>query len=206
MAAAEQTQTPDLQPSLWPERHGDTLFRYAMSRLRDREAAEEVVQETFVAGLRASDQYSGEGVEGAWLMGILRRKVIDHVRKVRRALNEPDADGQDISSRFYDQSGRWRSKAISKAIPSNALESEEFYRQLNNCIEDLPPRQAMAFVLREMEQLSTEEICQNLDVEPSNLSVLLYRARAKLSDCLTGYVSATELSGQHEFEDEGSAE
>ena len=86
---------PPLRPELWPERHGDALFRYAVSRLRDRDAAEEVVQETFVAGIRASEQFTGEGVEGAWLMGILRRKVIDYVRKRNKALNEPDADGED---------------------------------------------------------------------------------------------------------------
>ena len=181
-----------LEPALWPERHGDSLFRYALSRLRDREAAEEVVQETFVAGIRAAEQFTGEGVEGAWLMGILRRKVIDFVRKKNRALNEPDADGEDISARLYDQSGKWRSRSESRGIPSRALENADFYRQLHKCIDGLPPRQSMAFVLRELEQLSTEEICQNLDVDPSNLSVLLYRARNKLAECLSGYVENNE--------------
>ena len=183
---------PPLRPELWPERHGDSLFRYAVSRLRDRDAAEEVVQETFVAGIRASEQFTGEGVEGAWLMGILRRKVIDYVRKRNKALNEPDADGEDISSRLYDQSGRWRSKSDARGIPGRSLESEDFYVQLHQCIDGLPKRQGMAFVLRELEQLSTEEICQTLDVEPSNLSVLLYRARNKLAQCLSSYVERGE--------------
>ena len=183
---------PPLRPELWPERHGDALFRYAMSRLRDRDAAEEVVQETFVSGIRAAEQFTGEGVEGAWLMGILRRKVIDYVRKRNKALNEPDADGEDISSRLYDQSGNWRNKSDARGIPGKSLESEDFYRQLHSCIDGLPKRQGMAFVLRELEQLSTEEICQTLDVEPSNLSVLLYRARNKLASCLTAYVERGE--------------
>ena len=187
---------PVLKPAEWPDRYGDTLFRYAVSRLRDREAAEEVVQETFVSALKARDQFSGEGVEGAWLMGILRRKVIDHVRRKKRAFNEPADDGEDLSSRLYDQSGKWRSDAEIKAIPSRSLENADFYRHLHRCIDSLPPRQAMAFVLRELEEFSTEEICQILDTEPSNLSVLLYRARAKLSECLSSYVSAEEVSGQ----------
>ena len=182
-----------LEPALWPDRHGDSLYRYAVSRLRDREAAEEVVQETFVAGLRAREQFNGEGVEGAWLMGILRRKVIDYVRRRNRALNEPDSDGEDISSRLYDQSGKWRSDAVVKQIPSRSLENADFYRHLHACIDALPPRQSMAFVLRELEKMETAEICETLEVTPENLSVLLYRARAKLADCMRSYVEESEV-------------
>lgn len=55
-----------VDPTTWVDRHGDSLYRYALSRLRDGEAAEEVVQETFVAGLKNVDQYAGTGPERAW--------------------------------------------------------------------------------------------------------------------------------------------
>ena len=179
-----------LDPSQWIERHGDTLFRYAYSRLRSREAAEEVVQETFVSGLRYADQYSGEGVEGAWLMGILRRKVIDYVRKRRRTQNEAE-DQTDFAGQLFDETGNWKSDARFGERPSDDAERLEFYNRLDDCIDKLPERQASAFTLRELEELDTEEICQILDVSPSNLSVLLYRARMKLSSCLSSYVGLT---------------
>lgn len=178
-------------PASWVDRHGDVLYRYAVSRLRNREAAEEVVQETFVAGLRARDQYAGDGVEGAWLMGILRRKVIDYVRKRGREINEPE-DQIDFGVRVFDQSGRWQNNARLGDVPSEATESDEFFAQLSECLRKLPERQASAFVLRELEKQSTEEICETLDIEPANLSVLLYRARAKLATCLTQYIGESQ--------------
>ncbi len=82
----EQGEQPisQLDPSVWVDRHGDVLYGYALARLRDPEAAEEVVQETFVSALGAVAQYSGKGAEGAWLLGILKRKIVDHVRRRSR--------------------------------------------------------------------------------------------------------------------------
>jgi RNA polymerase sigma-70 factor (ECF subfamily) len=100
-----------IDPTMWVDRHGDTLYRYAMSRLRDPDSAEEVVQETFVSALQALDQYSGQGSEGAWLLGILKRKVIDCVRR----RNRPDsASGGDVADDptqvFFDAKGNWRTE------------------------------------------------------------------------------------------------
>lgn len=69
-----------LNPAAWVDQYGDYLYRYAVSRLRDGEAAEEVVQETFVAALRHVEQYEAKGSERAWLLGILKRKIIDLYR------------------------------------------------------------------------------------------------------------------------------
>lgn len=188
---ANQLSDEVFDPATWVERHGDVLYRYAVSRLRNREAAEEVVQETFVAGLRARDQYTGEGAEGAWLMGILRRKVIDYVRKRSREITEPE-DATDFGARVFDQTGHWKNDSRLGEVPSEATESREFFAQLRQCLSKLPERQAMAFVLRELEKQSTEEICETLDIEPANLSVLLYRARAKLAACLTQYIGESQ--------------
>lgn len=190
-----QTNLPAFDPSQWIERHGDTLFRYAYSRLRSREAAEEVVQDTFLAGLRHADQYSGEGVEGAWLMGILRRKVIDYVRKRKRVQNEAE-DQADFGGQLFDEAGNWKLDPRFGERPSAGTEREEFYDRLDHCIDDLPERQARAFTLRELEDLDTEEICEILDVSPSNLSVLLYRARMKLSACLSSYIGRASRADQ----------
>ena len=65
--------TSTLNPRTWVDQYGDFLYRYAFSRLRDRDAAEETVQDTFVAALKHVDQYQAKGTEQAWLLGILKR-------------------------------------------------------------------------------------------------------------------------------------
>src|ERR1041384_2413759 len=70
--------------SVWLERHGDYLFKYALFRLRDGSAAEDAVQETFLAALKAYQGFEGRGSERTWLVGILKHKVTDHFRRTMR--------------------------------------------------------------------------------------------------------------------------
>jgi RNA polymerase sigma-70 factor (TIGR02943 family) len=188
MDASDQSRhrSNTVDPMAWVDRHGDTLFRYALSRLRDPDAAEEVVQETFVAALRAIDQYSGAGAEVAWLLGILKRKIIDCVRR----RNRPDAGlgteaGEDLTDTLFDKKGNWRSDPrIAGRRPEALLEREEFWQAFRGCLNGLPQRQADVFSLREVEDLSSDTVCQELQITPSNLWVLLHRARLRLMKCM----------------------
>ncbi len=180
-----------INPAEWVDRHGDALYRYALSRLRNSEAAEEVVQETFFAGLKALDQYSGQGAEAAWLLGILKRKLIDYVRQRNRAMTgtDPDSAG-DVTETLFDQKGNWRADPrIFGNQPEAALERNEFWKILRDCLSTLPVRQADVFTLREIEGLGTEDICAELGVSDSNLWVMLYRARMRLSACIKSHWS-----------------
>ena len=85
---------PVLKPETWVDEYGDYLFRYAYSRLRDPNAAEEVVQETFVAGVRYAEQFSGRGSERGWLLGILKRKIIDYVRLRAKHASSPSHEDE----------------------------------------------------------------------------------------------------------------
>jgi len=175
-----------LDPAAWVDRHGDALYRYAVSRLRELDSAEEVVQETFVAALRARDQFSGKGSEGAWLLGICKRKVIDHIRR----RNRPDAAsggdlGPDPTEAMFDVKGSWKlDPRVFHGRPEESLERKEFWQAFRGCLGGLPRRQADAFSLRELEGLSTKEICKELEISTSNLWVLLHRARLQLTRCM----------------------
>ena len=174
-----------LNPASWVDEYGDYLYRYAVSRLRDGEAAEEVVQETFVAALRHVDQYEAKGSERAWLLGILKRKIIDLIRARNRTVSLAEEDSNDLSEALFDRNGSWKKEIRSAGYaPLDSLEREEFWRILRGCLETLPPRQADVFVLREMDDRSTEEICKELEITASNLWVILYRARLQLSNCM----------------------
>jgi len=177
---------PGLDPAKWLGEYGDFLFNFAFSRLRDREAAEEVVQETFVAGIKGLNQYSGRGAERAWLVGILKRKIVDLIRKrVRRASATGGEEQADISERLFDKRGHWKSDPrIFGKSPDADLRNKEFWTELNDCILALPTKQADVFTMRELEEKSGEEICKELNVTTSNLWVLLHRARLRLATCL----------------------
>lgn len=177
-------------PEEWVDRHGDTLYRFALTRLRDAEAAEEVVQETFVAALGARNQYAGKGSEGAWLLGICKRKVVDLVRRRNRPDTGAGGDlGPDPSEAMFDPKGNWRlDPRILKGRPEGALEREEFWQAFRGCLGRLSQRQADAFTLRELEDLTSEEICKKLEVSTSNLWVLLHRARLSLTVCMKSHL------------------
>ena len=91
---------PSPDPGKWLDDHGDYLFKYASFRLRDDTAAEDAVQETFLAALKAYERFEGRGSERTWLVGILKHKIIDHFRKASREapLGEGADDGAAAAS------------------------------------------------------------------------------------------------------------
>ena len=174
-----------IDPAQWVDRHGDVLYRFALARLRSPELAENAVQETFVAALRARDAFSGRSSERTWLVGILKRKVVDHFRAQSREEPVEDADAAlDATRALFDERGRWTVGPSAWSAPDAAFEKAEFWRALDDCLAALPPRLRDVFALREVDGLETDDVCVALDVSANNLWVMLHRARARLRRCL----------------------
>jgi len=175
-----------IEPARWVDRYGDCLYRYALSRLRDVGSAEEIVQETSVAALRNIDQYAGKGAERAWLLGILKRKIIDQIRKRNRIRPTESTDAaDDVSELVFDQKGCWKTDLrLFGSDPGAPLEQAELWKVFQDCLQSLPQRQADAFTLRELDEKSSAEVCKDMDISASNLWVLLYRARLRLAKCM----------------------
>jgi RNA polymerase sigma-70 factor (ECF subfamily) len=177
---------PEADPTGWVDDHGDYLFRYAVFRLGNAEAAEDIVQETFLAALRNRQTFAGRSSERTWLFGILKNKIIDQLR--RRSREEKAAIGppiEDILDHFFDEKGRWRVKPARCADdPANALERKEFWETMERCLVKLPGRLKAAFSLCEMDGLSSAEVQEVLGVTAGNLWTLLHRARISLCRCL----------------------
>ncbi len=179
------SEPPELDPTQWVDQHGDYLFRYAFSRLRDTNAAEEVVQETFLAGIRFLDRYNGRGAERAWLLGILKRKLVDYVRmRARFDRDGLTSDGSDPTSQLFDARGNWKKGGVRFDLPDKALESQELWEVVRGCLSHLPQGQADVFILSVMENMDSDEICRELEITPSNLWVRLHRARLALARCV----------------------
>ncbi|WP_447979962.1 sigma-70 family RNA polymerase sigma factor [Candidatus Nitrospira bockiana] len=176
-------------PEQWLTRHGDYLYRCALLRVHDARAAEDVVQETLLAALQSRTRFAGRSSERSWLVGILKHKVIDHFRKHSREAPAEDGDvhGGGEREHSFDDVGNWHPDGRPKEWgedPGVLLERKEFWDGLSRCLETLPPRLARVFSLRELDDVSTEEICQILDISANNLWVMLHRARMQLRRCL----------------------
>ena len=173
-------------PESWVDHYGDFLYRFALSRVKDPAVAEDLVQETFLAALRARESFKGRSAARTWLIAILKHKIVDYIRKKFR---EPPTDKIetliDIMDADFNDSGKWQVRPHKWAInPGKIYEQKEFFDVLYYCLAELPGRLAEAFMLREMDGLSTAEVCKILDITATNSWVMLYRARMSLRRCL----------------------
>jgi RNA polymerase sigma-70 factor (ECF subfamily) len=175
-----------LNPETWVKDHADYLFRYAIGRVRNREVAEDMVQETLLAAIKGKDQFKGEASERTWLVGILKHKMMDYFRKPSRELPVSGlVTSEDPPEEFFDLIGKWQVKPGSWGdSPMDALEKKEFWKTFEACLSALPGRLAQIFALREFEGLKSEEICNLLHVSTTNLNVMLFRSRIRLARCL----------------------
>jgi RNA polymerase sigma-70 factor, ECF subfamily len=179
--------TVELDPETLLTAHGDDLYRYALSRLRDPHAAEDMVQETFLAALADPERFRGESSPRTWLTGILRHKICDHLR--RRCRERPTAGDDElhdpVCEDMFIADGHFRHPPQEwQRDPAAQAQDREFWEVYNRCLKSLPSRQAAAFTLRELEQQAPEQVCQELELTATNLWVLLHRARLRLRACL----------------------
>jgi RNA polymerase sigma-70 factor (TIGR02943 family) len=180
--AAVDTRT--LDPQRWVGEHGNILFKYAMARVHNREVAEDLVQEAMLAALKSAGSFKGNSTERTWLVGILKHKLLDYLRKAGRERASDTLDDR-LEDEFFDDRGRWKIRPAKWTIdPHEALKQDDFRVVFEKCLEAAPERLARVFVLRELDELESNEICKILDVSSTNLWVMLHRARLKLRQCL----------------------
>ena len=157
------------------------LLRYASLQLRNREAAEDAVQETLLAALSAERSFEGRSNLRTWLTGILKHKIIDAIRKSSR---EAPALSEDEFDALFDERGHWIEMPTAWTDPDASLDQKRFFATLELCLSRLPQRTAQTFMMREHLGLETDEICKELTITPTHCWVLLYRARMALRECL----------------------
>ncbi len=169
----------------WLNEHGDYLYRFALARLRDPHQAEDVVQETFMAAIKANN-FSEQSSPRTWLTGILKHKIIDLMRKSAREtvasdlMSEQDANMDE----FFDKTGHWEEKPKNWQMPDSALEQQQFFKILQSCLDKIPNKLATLFMMRDVHETDNEEICKELNITTTNAWVMLYRARMGIRKCL----------------------
>jgi len=155
------------------------LLRAARAAGLNDDDAHDAVQDTLLVFVQKAEQFDGRAMVRTWLFGILFKKVAER----RRAFGREDTvdDIEAVVDARFDAAGRWTRPP--RAADAD-LSADQAMRWLEECLGQLPDRRRTAFVLREVDQLDTDEVCKVLEVSPNNLGVLLFRARNALRECL----------------------
>lgn len=183
-SAADAPGNPDL------EQFRSYLMRYALLQLRNQSAAEDVVQETLLAGFDGKTRFSGKSSVKTWLTGILKHKIIDQLR--RQSREQPLIQHGDDSERseaeaidaLFLADGHWQNFPANWGDPEQSLENKKFWEVFEMCAGVMPAKTARVFVMREVMELSTDDICKELGITATNCWVMLHRARLSLRECL----------------------
>lgn len=180
-------------PELWVDKYGDDLFSWSYHRTGKRVVAEDLVQETFLSALKARKDFKGESSEKTWLFAILKNKITDHFRKAfmkykigERAMQHGHRE-ESVLNRIFDKYGNWNKSERPKNWHKDEyhlLDDEEFKSILKYCMDLLPDKWMATLTLRFLQEKKTSEICKDLNITPSNLWVIMHRAKLQLRACI----------------------
>ena len=179
------SSTPSVEAQL--AEHRGYLLRFARLQLRNDTWAEDAVSETFVAALAKPQSFGNRSQLKTWLVGILKHKVIDILRLRQREVCLPSAadDGNDeLDALMFKADGHFAAPPAEWSGPDAQLQTRQFFEVLEACVQKLPPAMGRVFLMREWLELSSEEICKELGLTPTNLYVQLHRGRLRLRECL----------------------
>ena len=174
-----------IDPNQWITLYSDYLFNYTVSRVSDREMAQDLVSETFLAGLKSMKNFKGEASERTWLISILKRKIIDYYRKINS--NKGKAEVRMSYNSDSETEGDWLEERVADPFDKTAedtIENTELSAAIQSCLGKLPEKQANVFEMKTILNYETEAICNELNITASNLWVIIHRARTAMASCL----------------------
>ncbi len=174
-----------LAPEKWLENYADYLYTYARLKLPSKEAAEDVVQETFLSAFKSAGNFKGNSSEKTWLVSILKRRIIDYYRKEARK-HERNMTSYQLP--FYDN-GDYQNHWIEQRAPKSwsadeGLQFDEFHQILQYCLSLLPPKHKVVFIMKILDECTNEEVCEEVSISVANLWTIMHRARLQVRECV----------------------
>ncbi|WP_218660093.1 RNA polymerase factor sigma-70 [Acinetobacter pittii] len=166
------------------------MIKFAFLQLSSLPQAEDVVQEALTSAFQHLDSFKGRAAFKTWVFAILKNKIIDVIRQKSRlvAMTElfKDEESEMSIHALFDASGHWHKYEAPQAwqSPEEMMEQADFWIIFEACLNHLPAKYAQVFMMREVIELSSNEICSKLELSISNFNVLMYRSRTRLRECL----------------------
>lgn len=175
------------------DRYHAALVRAALIYVQSADAAEEVAQETWIAVFKGIGRFEGRSSLKTWLFSILVNRAKTHAQREGRFITLDDTGDSDDAAvapdRFYPNEHYWVSLPRSwNDLPEDRLLSSEVRDHIQRAIDGLPPNQQLVITLRDVDGLSSDEVCNILSVSDTNQRVLLHRARARVRQVLETYL------------------
>jgi len=168
--------------------HHGYLLRFARMQLRNDSWAEDAVSETTLAALSKPQSFQNKSQLKTWLVGILKHKVIDQLRsrshEVSMDTNDSGDGSEELDALMFNSDGHFNNQPSDWGNPEQNLHSQQFLKILEACADALPANLGRVFLMREWLELSTDEICKEMNLSATNLYVQLHRARLRLRECL----------------------
>jgi RNA polymerase sigma-70 factor (ECF subfamily) len=162
------------------QRHNHSLLRIARSFVPNAAVAEEVVQDTWMAVVRGISKFEGRSSLRSWLVGILVNRARSTGAREHRSVPVATHEAAIDVSRF-DEGGHWISppQHFTQDV-EDRMTARQLSKSIRSSIEDLPPSQRQVVTLRDIEGLSSKEVCDLLEISAGNQRILLHRGRSHL--------------------------
>ena len=165
-------------------RHHAAMLRLANSFVSSTAVAEEIVQDTWLGVLRGLDDFAGRATFRTWLLRILVNRARSTGVRERRSVAVGDA-GPVVDRARFDASGAWMSPPQHWIEDSEErMHAEALAAHINRTLSELPARQREVVVLRDVDGLTSREVCEVLEISDANQRVLLHRGRSHLRQAL----------------------
>jgi len=167
----------------WVDEYGDALYAFALTRVSESDLAKDLVQETFLAALKAYANFENRSSVKTWLISILKRKIIDYYRSA-------DSRKTVAMSHFFRESGRvghWNKTEAPKGLISEIeakLNNDELEKTIQDCINNLPEKWKGIVIDKLIEEKESDEVCKEYEITSSNFWVIIHRAKLQLRACL----------------------
>jgi RNA polymerase sigma-70 factor (ECF subfamily) len=184
------------------ERTYPMMKRVARGYVTSDAVAEEIVQETWLAVLTGIERFQGRSALGTWIFSILTNQAKTHSGRERRALpfssvapagvDEPAVDPDRFQKDDEAWPGHWATPPRPWQKPERRLLSLEARDRLKQALKQLPERQRVIVVLRDVEGLSPDEVCGLLGLSQENQRVLLHRGRSRVRAFLEEYLDGAD--------------
>jgi RNA polymerase sigma-70 factor (ECF subfamily) len=169
--------------------YSDDLYRFAYFKTGDSHVSEDLVQEVFLGALQSLNNSKPVKNQKSWLFTILRNKIADYYRGIQKSRKhevgtfpEEDLD----SAQYFNEMGMWRKGEKPSAWDNNNNLSadEEFCQVLAACIAKLPEHYQAAVELKIVHNVSSDLICEDLEISETNLWQIVHRTKLRLRKCI----------------------
>ena len=167
--------------------YSDELYTWANYKVKNKEQAEDIVQETFLSAYKSIENLKNKDHAKTWLFSILNNKIIDFYRKngKQKIYSESEIASEQQTNSLFDNNGNWKNRTLNELWETESLlDDVNFLSVLKKCTDALPKRWGMVITSKYTLDKNSSEICKDLGLTSSNYWQIIHRAKLQLKICV----------------------